>query len=120
MFYLSAFVLMTPFSFEVLPVPLETPPFEYTYNGSPPSSGAESLPVLELVTEEPNSVTDVEEWFDRVVDEWPAAQFHEGGINSAVIGDMPRDGIRPYISVPGDENLYLDSNHRPPENVILQ
>ncbi len=95
-------------SFDVLPVPLETPPFEYTYNGSPPSSGAESLPVLKLAMEEPISVTDVEEWFDRVVDDWPAAQFHEGGLNSAVIGDMPREGIRPYISVPGDENLYLD------------
>jgi len=99
-------LLMIPIIFamaeQVLPRPLETPPFEYTF------SAADETPLqIQLVKCIPNRVTDYETWFDRLQGEWPGATFHNGGINDAVRGDIPPAGIPAVLHTPGNGVFHL-------------
>jgi len=86
---------------EVLPAPLETPPFEYTLNES-----VRALPGLVLLGSSPNEVTDFTEWFDRIW-VWPAITYHNGGVNDATRGTTPPRGIDRVLRTPGAGRFYL-------------
>lgn len=86
---------------EVLPAPLETPPFDYILNES-----VWVFPDLVLVSSESNNVVDYEEWF-RILGNWPAVTFHNGGVNDAIRGVRPPRGIDPVLATPGEGRFYL-------------
>ena len=87
---------------QVLPLPLETPVFDYT------TSVTEDLSTrLELVRCESNSITDYESWFNSLSGNWPGATFHNGGINNEIRGDVPPDGISSVLTVPGGDSFHL-------------
>lgn len=86
----------------LMPVPLETPPFEYTF-----SAGSVSDPYLLLLECEDNSITDYDQWFDSLGEPWPSATFHNGGVNDAIRGDTPPRGIAGSIEVPGGTTFSL-------------
>lgn len=90
---------------QVLPLPLETPPFE---NTSGECYCADSM--LELISCTANGVTDYESWFDSVEaigGDWPSRTFHNGGINDAIRGDIPPVGIGSALAVPGGDTFHL-------------
>lgn len=83
------------------PVPLETPPFQYTLN-----SRAFAHYTLEEIHRSENRVTDYESWFDRIP-AWYAVTYHNGGVNDAIRGNTPPSGVPEVIRVPGDDMFYL-------------
>lgn len=91
---------------QVLPIPLEIPPFEYALNSN--CEGSESFPSLELVNCIENGVVDYDEWFNALPGRWPAATFHNGGINDAIRGDIPPDQIPSVLHTPGKGSFHLD------------
>ncbi len=86
----------------VLPVPLETPPFDATPPGDP-GSGAPLVLTVCL----PNGGTDHLNWFNSLPGSWPGATFHNGGVNDAIRGDVPPHGIPRVITTPGGGIFHL-------------
>ncbi|MFO8182584.1 MAG: hypothetical protein R6U39_00285 [Candidatus Aegiribacteria sp.] len=86
---------------EYLPVPLETPPFQYTLNRE-----ALEFLTLELMECEENGITDYGEWFDYIIG-WPAITYHNGGSNDAIRGSYPPDMVPPVLPVPGGYRFHL-------------
>lgn len=82
---------------EVIPTPLETPPFEYELK-----EAVESIPTLVLSKSAPNGVTDYESWFVGKYD-WPSITYHNGGVNDAIRarGEAP-EGIDGILHTPGE------------------
>lgn len=99
-------LIMLPFIFaiaeDVLPLPMETPPFEHRGDAQDGDT-----PFLELLWSTPNRVTDYEDWFDGLPGEWPGATFHNGGVNDAIRGDLPPSGIADVLYTPGSGVFYL-------------
>lgn len=87
---------------EVLPIPLETPPFEAQY--APALCGAYDIPDLLLLESTPNSGSDYEEWFDRFED-WPSVTFHGGGNNDAIRGEWLPNEVPGFLRVPGNDEF---------------
>jgi hypothetical protein len=88
-------------STEVLPTPLETPPFESMLLEG---SGATAYAELDLLESTPNDVTDYEAWFAGK--DWSALICHGGGANDAVRGTAPR-GVASVLTTPGDGEFHL-------------
>ena len=88
-------------SFDYLPLPLETPPFEYTLNDS-----ALGYFSLELVSCEENSVIDYENWFSCIIG-WPAVTYHNGGVNDEIRNFRPPSGVDPVLRTPGNGRFHL-------------
>jgi len=86
---------------EVLPVPLEAPPFEAFVREGPETASALTLVLHESA---PNDVTDYGAWFAGR--EWPAVVCHEGGTNDAVRGTAPR-GVATVLTTPGEGVFHL-------------
>lgn len=88
-------------SIEVLPVPLETPPFESMLLES---SGIEAYAALELLESTPNDGTDYVAWFAGR--DWPSVTSHNGGMNDAIRGTTPR-WVASVLTAPGDAEFHL-------------
>ncbi|MCK4506413.1 MAG: hypothetical protein KAW14_12430 [Candidatus Aegiribacteria sp.] len=88
-------------NFDCIPLPLETPPFEYTLNDT-----ALGYFSLELISCEENSVTDYENWFVYIMG-WPAVTYHNGGINDEIRGYRPPAGVDPVLRTPGNGKFHL-------------
>jgi hypothetical protein len=86
---------------EVLPIPLETPPFE---SALLEDSELTVYAELELLETTPNAVTDYEAWFNGK--DWPAVICHGGGSNDAIRGTIPR-GVPSILTTPGDGEFHL-------------
>ncbi|MCK5065531.1 MAG: hypothetical protein KAQ97_09620 [Candidatus Fermentibacteraceae bacterium] len=82
------------------PIPLLTPPFNYTLNES-----ALKFLSLELIESVDNRVIDYEDWFENII--WPAETYHNGGVNDAIRGYYPPTQIPDAIPVPGDYSFHL-------------
>lgn len=91
---------------EILPVPLETPPFQYTPASPAGMECAVSIPDLSLLESSPNDVIDYGEWFD-LIGEWPAITFHNGGANNAIRGVRPPNGVSMVLHTPGNGEFHL-------------
>jgi hypothetical protein len=91
---------------EVLPTPLETPPFEYAFSASPPSSGEEDPPVLRLISSEPRDPVDFDGWFAGI-DGWPSVTYHNGGLNDATRAPGPPIGLATVLLTPGEGEFHL-------------
>jgi hypothetical protein len=100
MLFLLMFVMGSG-SAEVMPIPLETPPFESMLTES---SGVAVYADLELLESTPNDVTDYEAWFAGR--DWPALICHGGGANDAIRGTAPR-GVPSVLTTPGDGEFHL-------------
>lgn len=85
---------------EVLPTPLETPPFSYTLEDS-----ALVFIGLELLDSQPNRVTDYDQWFHA--HEWSAVTYHNGGINDAIRGTTPPADVDRVLRTPGEGRFHL-------------
>lgn len=87
---------------EMLPAPLETPPFDYEL-----SESVEVIPSLVLSKSSPNSTTDYYSWFADKYD-WPSITFHNGGVNDATRAEGPvPDGIDRILHTPGGGEFHL-------------
>ena len=95
------FLALSGITDQVLPIPLETPPFQYIFNGW---AGYTSLELLECAG---NDVVDYDLWFDALPGKWPGATFHNGGINDAIRGDIPPAGIPSVLYTPGKGSFHL-------------
>lgn len=95
-------MLVLAVSATVLPVPLDTPPFDTTPPGDPGSAGP-----LKLTVCLQNGWTDYENWFNSLPGNWPGATFHNGGVNDAIRGDIPPRGIPEVITTPGEGVFHL-------------
>lgn len=91
---------------EVLPTPLETPPFGYVFNASPPSLGGEDPPILRLISSEPRDPVDFETWFADI-DDWPSVTYHNGGANDAIRAPGPPIGLATVLLTPGEGEFHL-------------
>jgi hypothetical protein len=97
---------------EVLPLPLELPPFpEYQTTG--PSAGVS----LELLESRPNMVTDYESWFEGKKD-WQSRTFHSGGANNAIRGTEPPPGVAGVLLTPGEGEFHLSQVIRSRDGII--
>lgn len=81
------------------PLVAERPPFEYTLR-----EGADGRISLLRVESSPVRWAGWEGWFEEL--SYPALTFHNGGINDAIRGDVPPEGVPATVSVGGEE-LYL-------------
>ena len=89
---------------EVLPVPLETPPFEAQY--APARSGTYDIPDLLLLESTPNDGTDYDEWFG-LFEDWPSITYNAGGIVDAIRGTRTPNGVPPVLHVPGNDEFNI-------------
>jgi len=97
---------------EVLPLPLETPPFpEHRTTG--PSAGIS----LELLESRPNRVTDYEGWFEGKTD-WQSRTFHNGGVNNAIRGIELPPGVAAVLRTPGEGEFHLSQVIRSRDGLI--
>jgi len=85
---------------EVLPIPLETPPFSYVLEDS-----ALTFVSLELMESGSNRVTDYDQWFG--LHSWPALTYHNGGVNDAIRGTTPPAGVDRVLRTPGEGRFHL-------------
>jgi hypothetical protein len=91
---------------EVLPSPLETPPFRYTLESPAGMERAVYIPDLVLLESASNAGIDFGEWFVGVED-WPAVTYHNGGVNDEIRGTVPPTGIARVLYTPGDGEFHL-------------
>ncbi len=103
MFAIIPVLIFSVLTEDVLPTPLLTPPFESTVNGI----SEIEIPELELLECTDNGVVDYEVWFENLPGQWSSATFHNGGINDAIRGDAPPEGIASVINTPGEASFYL-------------
>ncbi len=88
---------------QVLPTPLQAPPFESTTNGV----SEIDVPDLQLLESIPNTIADYDTWFEALPGIWPGATFHNGGVNDAVRGNLPPDLIPSVLYAPGNTVFHL-------------
>jgi hypothetical protein len=91
---------------EVLPRPLETPPFRYTLDSFDGMECGVYVPYLILLESSPNHDVDFDDWFVGMED-WPAVTFHNGGVNDEIRGTDPPTGITRILHSPGDGEFHL-------------
>lgn len=94
------------------PVQLDSPPWSYTLEN--PASEFISLQLLKCAE---NRVTDYEDWFEGVGD-WPAATYHNGGINDEIRGSVPPGPVESVIIPAGEQSYHLYMIIQGPEKAL--
>ncbi len=88
---------------QVLPTPLQAPPFECITNGV----SEIDVPELKLLESIHNTISDYDTWFEALPGRWPGATFHNGGVNDAVRGNLPPELIPSVLYAPGNTVFHL-------------
>jgi len=88
---------------QVLPTPLQAPPFGSTTNGV----SEIDVPDLRLLESIQNTTAGYNTWFEALPGIWPGATFHNGGANDAVRGNLPPDLIPSVLYAPGNTVFHL-------------
>ncbi len=88
---------------QVLPIPLQAPPFECTANGV----SEIDVPDLQLLESDQNIIANYETWFDALPGQWPGTTFHNGGVNDAIRGNLPPELIPSVLYAPGNTVFHL-------------
>ena len=88
---------------QVLPTPLQAPPFECVSNGV----SEIDVPELRLLESTENTISEYDRWFEALPGKWPGATFHNGGVNDAVRGNLPPELIPSVLYAPGNTVFHL-------------